>query len=330
MNSHPDPTQANSSQDLELPAHFVERLAAEGFVQRLVLAVRPFRLRVVRTSHGVRVGGDELAVTLTAEILKSILHSSDQTGRVDGPLISNTALSVVQNALKHEHPFRLSGLRHPLRPMSLSQVAFMNAALFSPQALIVGLGPTGTGKTHLAVAAGLHLLAEGRVRSVVITRPHVMMEGEITNSAPRMEREADDHLKSIEDVLHDLVGHDEIKRLIEQELLEITPLGRMRGRTFKECALIVDDAQNMTIRKMRMAVTRIGLASRMILTGDPAQVDLPANEPSGLAHLLELISGADLAVVHHFEKHQIIRHELVARLEELYSQADSKNLRTAA
>lgn len=330
MNSRPDPTRKSRSHDVELPPNLAERVAAEGLVRRFELAVSPYRLRIARAPAGVRIGGDELAVTLAVEMLKGILEVFHETGQVDGSLINDTASAVVQNALRHEQSFRLTGLHHPLRPMSLSQVAFLNAILFSHQSLIMGIGPTGTGKTHLAIAAGLNLLAEARIKRIVITRPHVMMEGEIMTPALRAETERDDQLKSIEDVLYDLIGHDETKRLTEQDLLEITPLGRMRGRTFKESVIIVDEAQNMTVRKMRMAVTRIGLGSRMIVTGDPAQIDLRGDEPSGLTHLLGLVASADLAVVHYFERHQIVRNEVVARLEALYSQADADAMNTRA
>jgi phosphate starvation-inducible PhoH-like protein len=101
------------------------------------------------------------------------------------------------------------------------------------------------------------------------------------------------------------------------------PLGRMRGRTFHQCFIVVDDAQNMNVRKMRMAVTRLGRASCMVVTGDPIHNDLPSGETSGLTHLLRLIGGTDLASVHQFQNHEIVRTDFVARIEALYSQDDS-------
>jgi phosphate starvation-inducible PhoH-like protein len=157
-----------------------------------------------------------------------------------------------------------------------------------------------------------------------------MMEGEVMTPALRAETGPDEQLTAIEDALHDLIGHEALKRLAGSGQIEITPLGRMRGRTFNDSFIIVDEAHNMTVRKMRMVVTRIGQDSRMVITGDPAQVDLPGDEPSGLAHLLGLIKGTDLALVHEFTRRQIIRNDLVARLETLYAGEDAPGLRAAA
>jgi phosphate starvation-inducible PhoH-like protein len=214
--------------------------------------------------------------------------------------------------------------------MSLSQAAFMNAMLFSPRSLIFGVGPTGTGKTHLAIAAGLNQVAELRFKSLVITRPHVRLEGEIMTPELRAETAYGEQLTPIEDELHALIGREDTRRRIEKGLIEIVPLGRMRGRTFNETFVVVDEAQNMTVRKMRMAVTHLGRGSRMIVTGDPVQNDLPSGETSGLTHLLGMIAGTDLAMVHQFQNIEIIRNDLVARIEMLYSREDGVGFPAAA
>lgn len=176
----------------------------------------------------------------------------------------------------------------------------------------------------------MHKLALGHVKHIVITRPHVVMEGEVITQATRKEMDQDDQFDFFEDILRDLIGYQEFTRLIEQRMLELTPLGHMRGRTFNDSFIIVDEAQNMTIRKMRMAVTRIGQGSRMVVTGNPDHVDLRGGETSGLSHLLRLLQGTDVASVHHFEKNQIIRTNIVARLEELYERKDDSNPAFAA
>ncbi len=157
------------------------------------------------------------------------------------------------------------------------------------------------------------------MKHIVISRPHVVMEGEVVTSATRLEMEADSQFEMFEDILRDLVGYQKFTELTEEKKLELVPLGHMRGRTFNDAFIIIDEAQNMTIRKMRMAVTRIGRSSRMVVTGDPAHVDLRGDEPSGLVHLMDLLKGTDIAKVHHFENSQIIRNSIVARLEELYA-----------
>jgi phosphate starvation-inducible protein PhoH and related proteins len=321
---------ATQSHDVDLPPRHLESLLSgtHAVARRIEAAVRPYRLQIVEQPRGVRLAGDEMAVSLAEKMIERIGTALRTAGRLDDALIDDAVESVVQIALKRDLAFRLSGLRQPLRPVSLSQVAFMNAILHADRALIFGLGPTGTGKTHLAIAAGLSLVAESRFKSMVITKPHVRMEGEVLTPELRAETAYDEQFTPIEDVLRDLVGREEIKRLTEHGLIEIMPLGRMRGRTFNESLIVLDEAQNMTVRKMRMAVTRLGRGSRIVITGDPAQHDLPSDETSGLGHLLRLVAGTDLAFVHQFRNQEIIRNDLVARLETLYSQ-DAPGMRAS-
>jgi len=331
VNSHPGPTAA-LVHNVDVPLHHLERLflGSNAPARRLELAVRPYRLKVTEQPRGARLIGDELAVMLAGRMIERIATTFQSTGGVDDARIADAISSVVHVALKRDLAFRLIGLRQPLRPVSLSQVAFMNAILHAEHALTFGIGPTGTGKTHLAVAAGLNHVAESRFKSMIITKPHVRMEGEILTPETRADVAYDDQFAPIEDVLHDLAGHDEVRRLSNLGMVEVMPLGRLRGRTFNETFIVIDEAQNMTVRKMRMAVTRVGRASRMVITGDPTQHDLPPGEISGLGHLLHLIEGSDLAFVHQFQTEEVIRTDLVARLEALYSRDQASNALAAA
>jgi phosphate starvation-inducible PhoH-like protein len=331
VNSYLDSTQVVRSHDVGLPQRYIEHLFSGSNApgRHIEQAVRPFRLQITHQDGGLRFAGDAVAVTLGEEMMVRLSAAQPTTSDPGEALIRDIAAAVIQDALKHDLPYRLAGVRQALRPMSLSQVAFMNAVLPANRSLIFGVGATGTGKTHLAIAAGLSLVAESRFKCLVITRPHVMMEGEIMTPALRAETAYDEQLTPIDDALHELVGIAETRRLIEQGLVEIIPLGRMRGRTFQQSFIVVDEAQNMTVRKMRMAITRLGRASCMVVTGDPTQNDLRGDEASGLTHLLHLIAGTDLALVHQFQNHEIIRTELVARIETLYAQEDRAGMRAA-
>lgn len=330
MSSVQGPTSAPQSLTVALPDGVVRQLLEGPALpaRSLEAAVQPFRLHLAGASGGVALTGDPVAIGLGRQMLEQMTGILHGGARIDEIEVRRIAAATVETALKHDLAFRLSGLRLPVRPMSLSQVAFLNAMLFSQQSLIFGLGPTGTGKTHLAIVAGLALVADEKFKSLVITRPHVLMEGEVMTPSLRAETIYDEQFAPIEDELRELISPEEIRRLTDQGRIEIAPLGRMRGRTFNESFIIVDEAQNLSVKKMRMAVTRLGRGSRMVITGDMAQTDLPQGEASGLPHLLNLISGTDLALVHQFSLSQIIRNDLVARLEALY--ARDGGLRAAA
>jgi phosphate starvation-inducible PhoH-like protein len=318
--AHIDPTQKHETRTFPLPGRALAQLLAapSGLARAIEAAMRPYACTVAVDAGGVVASGDGVAVALAGEAIER-LQAVVESGHVDEAGLKRTLQACVENALRHDLSFRLTGIAQAVRPMSLSQVAFMNGLLHAQQALILGVGPTGTGKTHLAIAAGLNALARGKVKMLVASRPHALFEGETITASIRSETADDDQLAPLEDELLNLLGHEEVRKLKEREQLLLTPLGRMRGRTFNEAFIVIDEAQNLTVRKMRMAVTRMGRASRMVITGDPTQVDLHEDEPSGLAHLLELVRGSDIALVHEFERPNIIRNDVVARLEALYA-----------
>lgn len=320
------------SRDVALAPQLVERLTSgrDSPARYIEYSLRPYRVQITSGPGVLRVVGDEIAVTLAASIAEKIAEMVQAANAGHGNLVAEATTAVIENALKFELAYRLKGINQAVRPMSLSQVCFMNTLLHSDRSLLFGVGPTGTGKTHLAIAAGLSLVAEGKFKSLVITRPRVLLEGETMTPALRAETAYDEQLTPIDDELRHLVSAHEVQRLAEAGLLEITPLGRMRGRTFNDSFIVIDEAQNMTVGKMRMAVTRMGRNSRMVLTGDPAQVDLVGDQVSGLTHLLQLIAGTDLAMVHRFETYQIIRNPVVAQLEALYSRESDERARMAS
>ncbi len=304
--------------------------APEAPGRRLEGLLRPLDLHIGPQPQGVRVRGDAPAIRLALQIIEEAAKQLTDGGAIEDARLGQITAEAVAHGLKHDLAYRLPGLPHAVRPMSLSQVAFMEALLFSERSIVFGVGPTGTGKTHLAVAAGLNLVAEGRFKSLVLTRPHVMLEGEIMTPASRAETAADDQLTPLEDVLQELIGHDELARRIEHGQVQILPLGRLRGRTFNESFVIIDEAQNLTVKKMRMAVTRLGRASKMAIIGDPNQIDLTGDEPSGLTHLLAMLENKDIADIRHFDVGEIIRNDVVARIEALYAAGGAPPARAAA
>jgi phosphate starvation-inducible PhoH-like protein len=324
MDVHPVLTIGERAREVRAPGLLREQLLVDrgGLLKPIEDAVAPYRFRVDATQDGIRVEGEEVAVILAATILGRLAEAAAGGEAIDHDRVSAAILAGIEYDLKHDLAFRLTGLSHPVRPMSLNQVAYMQALLSREKALIIGVGPTGTGKTHLALAAGVNQLALEHVKHLVITRPHVVMEGEIVTPEARQETEYDEQFRIFEDILIELVGYREFAQLVEHRQLEITPLGRMRGRTFNDSLIIVDEAHNMTVRKTRMAVTRIGRGSRMVIAGDPVQVDLRNGERSGLAHLCELVEGTDLATIHRFETSHIVRARIVAQLEELFARQD--------
>jgi phosphate starvation-inducible PhoH-like protein len=195
--------------------------------------------------------------------------------------------------------------------------------------LTFGIGPAGTGKTYLAVACAVEAMQRESVRRLVLVRPAVEAGERLGFLPGDLTQKVDPYLRPMYDALYEMIGFDRVARLIERNVIEIAPLAFMRGRTLSNAAIILDEAQNTTTMQMKMFLTRLGENSRMIVTGDPSQVDLPPGQTSGLHEAVRLL--ADVEGIGHavFTADDVIRHELVARIVAAYDQAATTRRRGA-
>src|SRR5438477_8663348 len=207
-----------------------------------------------------------------------------------------------------------------IAPRSAAQAAYVKA--MRENELVFGLGPAGTGKTYLAVAAAIDLLMAGRVERVILSRPAVEA-GERLGFLPGDLREkVDPYLRPIFDALDDMMPADQLAKRLGNGEIEVAPIAFMRGRTLAHAFVILDEAQNTTPVQMKMFLTRLGEGSRMVVTGDPTQVDLPAGARSGLADALEALQGVDNIAVVRFTEKDVVRHPLGARIVGAYDSRD--------
>ena len=212
--------------------------------------------------------------------------------------------------------------KRAVSPRSPNQAAYIDA-LYTKE-LIVGTGPAGTGKTYLAVAVAAAMLVEGKVDRIILSRPAVEA-GESLGFLPGdMRDKVDPYLRPLYDALYDMLPGPQVMRSMESGEIEIAPLAFMRGRTLANSFVILDEAQNATPMQMKMFLTRMGENSRMVITGDPTQVDLPFGAKSGLRDALEIlprIKGVDII---NFTEGDVVRHDMVTRIVKAYRQRDMK------
>ncbi|MEM7249467.1 MAG: PhoH family protein [Acidobacteriota bacterium] len=191
--------------------------------------------------------------------------------------------------------------------------------------IVLGIGPAGTGKTCLAVAAALAAYRARRCRRILLTRPAVEAGERLGFLPGDMVEKVDPYLRPLHDAIRDLAGEEQGGALLERGGLEVAPLAFMRGRTLADSFIILDEAQNTTPDQMKMFLTRMGMGSRMVVTGDITQVDLPSGVPSGLAQAARILSGVEGIGVIHFSDKDVVRHRLVQDIIKAYERASNGN-----
>lgn len=211
----------------------------------------------------------------------------------------------------------LPGIRKVIQPKTAGQAEYLR--MMQDNDIVVGIGPAGTGKTYLAVAAAVDALTRKRVRRIVLARPAVEA-GESLGFLPGdMQAKIDPYLRPLYDALDDMMPFDRIQRALEQRVIEVAPLAFMRGRTLGDAFVIVDEAQNATTMQMKMLLTRLGVNSKMVITGDKTQVDLPKREDSGLMQVERILPGIDGIGFHYFTEVDVVRHRLVRDIVRAYA-----------
>lgn len=206
----------------------------------------------------------------------------------------------------------------PIMPRSLAQKRYVT--YMRGHALTFGVGPAGTGKTFLAVSMAAQALIDKQVRRIIISRPAVEAGEKLGFLPGTLEDKVAPYLRPLYDALYATFPTDKVERMTEQREIEIAPLAYMRGRTLENAFVVLDEAQNTTREQMKMFLTRIGRGSRVVVTGDPSQVDLPRGQQSGLAHGLRVLQGIDGIAVCEFSSKDVMRHPLVASIIKAYDQ----------
>ena len=217
----------------------------------------------------------------------------------------------------------LPGTRKVIQAKTPGQTEYLQK--IADNDIVVGIGPAGTGKTYLAVAAAVDALTKKRVRRIVLARPAVEAGENLGFLPGDMQAKVDPYLRPLYDALDEMMPFERIQRALETRTIEIAPLAFMRGRTLGDAFVIVDEAQNATAMQMKMLLTRLGVNSRMVITGDKTQVDLPRNTESGLVQVERLLPGIDGIAFQYFNETDVVRHRLVRDIIRAYDAEEARS-----
>ncbi|RDW21768.1 PhoH family protein [Oceanobacillus chungangensis] len=283
----------------------------------LKLLESQLNVSIISRGEQVRVSGEKQAISYVQDIFKALLTVIRRGLTIsERDVVYAIELAVKGKISQFETLFEDEITRNvkgkPIRVKTLGQKGYINSIKSSD--LVFGIGPAGTGKTYLAVVMAVKALKEGKIKKIILTRPAVEA-GESLGFLPGdLKEKVDPYLRPLYDALHDVLGAEHTLRLIERETIEIAPLAYMRGRTLDDAFVILDEAQNTTPAQMKMFLTRLGFGSKMVITGDITQIDLPKGVTSGLQVAEQLLKRVDGIIFVHLDQTDVVRHPLVQRI----------------
>lgn len=306
-------------------ASVTARLSTEGADLLTLAGVADANLVELQKLFPVRVTlrGDAMAIAGTADAVQKatpVAQRMIDAAKQRAPLEADDVLRMsMENGRESGSGDRivLPGVRKIIQPKTSGQAAYLQA--ITENDIVVGIGPAGTGKTYLAVAAAVDALSRKRVKRIVLARPAVEA-GESLGFLPGdMQAKVDPYLRPLYDALEDMMPAERVMKSLEMRVIEIAPLAYMRGRTLADAFVILDEAQNATAVQMKMFLTRLGVNSRAVITGDKTQVDLPRREESGLLQIERILPGIEGIAFHYLNDADVVRHRLVRDIIKAYA-----------
>lgn len=276
----------------------------------------------------LEIEGDEAGVERAETILADYVSLNQE-----GYTFNNGDLNSYLRVLMGDPQATLRGLvvsgrqrnfgKKTLAPKTINQRRYVDA--IERFDLTFGIGPAGTGKTYLAVAMGVSALLSKRVSRIILTRPAVEAGERLGFLPGTLQEKVDPYLRPLYDALYDMLDVDRVEKLLERSVIEVAPIAFMRGRTLNDSFIILDEAQNSTQEQMKMILTRQGFNSKMVVTGDVTQIDLPSGKGSGLLHAVEVLRGVEGISFVQFDDKDVVRHSLVQRIVKAYERYQELN-----
>ncbi|MBW5390867.1 phosphate starvation-inducible protein PhoH [Brachyspira hampsonii] len=290
--------------------------------RHLEILENKFNVSIYPKGNELTIKGDLVRIEDTVKVLYILKDLYNSSSEITEQKVINIADNIWNNkdnkfiSMKIKLPY----LGRNIEMKTVSQGEYLYKMQKSD--IIFSTGAAGTGKTFLSVAYAINLLSDGKIERIIITRP-VVEAGESLGYLPGdFKEKISPYMRPVYDALYSIISADMISRYTEEGKIEVAPLAYMRGRTLSRAFIILDEAQNTTISQMKMFLSRIGEKSKVVVTGDISQSDLPKNAQSGLEHALKILSNINGISFHHFEKKDVIRHHLVSKILEAYDGAD--------
>ena len=319
------------SQDIVLEPADNSRLAnlCGQFDEHLRQIERRLNVEIASRGNRFRVTGKPGAAQIGSDVIQSLFKMTGQE-RLDPERVHVCLQESVMNdtdplrdadiSTEDDAIFEIQTKQKLVRALGNNQKVYLKA--IHDHDMAFGIGPAGTGKTYLAVASAIDALENEHVRRIVLVRPAVEAGERLGFLPGDMSQKVDPYLRPMYDALYEMLGPDQVMRLLEKNVIEIAPLAFMRGRSLNDSFVILDEAQNTSVAQMKMFLTRIGFGSRAVVTGDITQIDLPSGQLSGLKNAVDILENVEGIAFTYFSPKDVVRHELVQRVVEAYEAGD--------
>ncbi len=274
-------------------------------------------VRFLVTGREISMAGVQADIDLAANLVEELIGLAGRGQALDADAVEQ-AISLLGRVTRGEAPSEeiLSARGRSIRPKTPGQKAYTDA--IDRSTVVFGIGPAGTGKTYLAMAQAVRRLLSGQARRIVLTRPAVEAGENLGFLPGSLTDKIDPYLRPLYDALGDMLDPEALPKLMAAGTIEVAPLAYMRGRTLNDSFIILDEAQNTTLGQMKMFLTRLGFGSKVVVTGDASQVDLPGGQPSGLAVIQTILEDVDGIEFCHLTSADVVRHELVGHIIDAY------------
>jgi len=290
--------------------------------QHLKRLRKRFEVDITHRNGQVRVQGKQESVALATEAIEQLAQIVRRRGSLTPEIYDEVIAVVTGEAPPKPRPSSIDTMQlgQEIRPRTEGQAEYIRA--IRNHDVVFATGPAGCGKTYLAVALAVEALKHQTVRKIVLVRPAVEAGENLGFLPGDMHAKIDPYLRPLLDAAYEMIGFDQIQRLVEQDVIEIAPLAYMRGRTLNEAFIIMDEAQNTTVSQMKMFLTRMGEHSRIVVSGDPTQVDLPRHTQNGLGDAMRRLDGIQGIQFVHMTTEDIVRHRLVQDIVDAYDERE--------
>jgi phosphate starvation-inducible PhoH-like protein len=279
-----------------------------------------FKVRVKSQGNELLIEGDDGAATRAGQVFEQLAQMMKDGYAVAAADVRLAAQLISRDPDTRIHDYLMKsavrGGKKVVVPRSLNQRAYLEQ--IEKNDMVFGIGPAGTGKTYLAMAQAVSYLTNKQVSRVILARPAVEAGEKLGFLPGDLQQKVDPYLRPLYDALYDLIDYEKVERLFERNQIEVAPIAFMRGRTLSDAFVIIDEAQNTTSEQMKMVLTRIGLGSKVVVTGDITQIDLPTGRISGLVEAISVLSGTEGVAFCYFDEKDVVRHRLVQSIIKAY------------